>query len=1090
MPGRLVMDVKEPQGLAGQKRDGSHLSQQSEGPEQKRVASDAFRAKLNGVASQSEGAGNAVLEQPTTNGGSQHAGHGHQQTQKSLTGDQPQNGDVPELENISDALIPFGKIIERMAQQTYFDLSEAVEMLADMRISQAAPLPNGLGGQAALDKSPESVDKKLRLLNFAQTHKDRFIKALVLSDWARNMDDMTKLIEVSMFMRKQDMSTHVAADSIYRLKDNMIAAKMPNPNIEGALELLTTGEAPWMPDLGYIPPEPLSAHELLDTLSDMDFALSVRLNLHQDLPPNFQKYTIANGRATFTVEGEFEVDLAVVDDDPESPFYFIDLRLLFSPTTSVNSDRLRNQLEGRANEILASSGLKGCYDFLHNFVLTHKLNVLRCQALELARGKWIDHIKVEGVHRNVVVQYWKNQIGGKNWIELGITSGGSTGGAKRPPTPRITCRWFRRGQEVSDHDISLDLTSLSMNDILEQVVAKHASGRLAALSSALQDLARGSSYVTQHLNTSSSDAIDCSLSLASSDYTMAISTDPVRGAFCVQPQSKAGRDLERKLNNDVLADGAALTRYNYCRDQLNNVELYARAVGLSQCSVTTYRGSASSVLREAIIYISFQRPSWGSQRALTVTCDLINGMSWYLAKIGATKDGQGIEQLWPLGLDNDNSHVIDTETLLRIERTALVTASLISSAAELADMHVKTSRSPLVDSLIEGSSHGDAGWPQYFNPNQLSQIGAAKSSMTSIFQSAGACSMEFPLDDSDEEGLIYRFRTALRPDIAPKTIALLHKSLKHDTDLQIGKKGEVQIRWCAQLGAKVYSKLRSKLDAVSTLCSHVETLAKVHCAVLDLQLDNVKISYEPGLTCRVSSSSATQAVTLEFGVDKDSPPHVENPHTRIRKQLEILFVRSNPGSSIAAMPTAKLADLVHVLRATLPILRSAAEFEKKDPMASVTLHCHTAIDFRLVYREPLRGTTFSISGKPREGKLQWVIKPSIVSGWSDQNRQQLAEILRSTGTNWEGAKTRALVKIGGIADCLNRFDTLIRGLSDGSAPVKPQVPQQATQQAQRIPGQQQQLQRPPTQQSQQNVPRGHPTKAPQKARGQEVVVLD
>ncbi|KAF2219987.1 mediator complex subunit MED14-domain-containing protein [Elsinoe ampelina] len=1086
MPGRLVMDVKEPQGLTGQKRDGSHLSHPSDGPEQKRIASDAFRAKLNGVSNQTESSTNTASPAPVVNGASHH-GDLHQHVL------QAGDSEVPELEHYGDALIPFGKIVERMAQQTYFDLSEAVEMLADMRINPQTQFTNGAGGQAALDKSQESVEKKLRLLNFAQTHKDRFIKALVLSDWARNMGDMTKLIDVSMFLRTQDGSTHAAADSLYRLKENMMGAKMPNPNIEGALELLSTGEAPWMPDMGYVPPKPLSAQELLDTLSDMDFALSVRLNLHQDLPPRFQKYTIANGRATFTVDGEFEVDLAVADDDPEASFYFIDLRLLFSPTTPINNDRLRNQLEARANETLATSGLQGCYDFLHNFVLTHKLNVLRCQALELARGKWIDNIKVEGIHRNVVVQYWRNQGGGKNWIELGVGSGQSKVGAKQPSVPEITVRWVRRGQEVPDHDLKFNFTVLSMENILDQVIAKHTSGRLSALSTALAPPAIDDTNFAQDLITSSTDATDCVLQLISNDASMAITTDPIRGFYCVQPQSKSAREIERKLNHDPLADSANVVRYNFCRSQLSHIESRARAIGLSQCGITSHRGTASFVLREAVVYVSFQRSSWGADRALTVTCDLINGPIWYLATIGGRDGSRAIERLTSLDIDEDYiGKRLDTRALLRIERAAITTSS-VSSSESLASLRTRADQAQDGLASPTDSVQSTAKWPQYFDPNLLLAKGGRRESTNAVFQAAGSCNMYLPLDDNDDRGLIYQFRTTLRQGIDMKTIGMLHQGLKHDQDLQLGKKGEVQVRWRASLGSKVYEKLREKLNAISTLCSHVQALTRNHCAVLDLRLESITLCYETNLTCKVvSSNDPARPASLDFGIQSEIGIDnvIENPHQRIRKQLETLFVPSDPLIGTVTITTSKLTDLVHVLRATLPLLRCASEFEKNDPTASVTLSCRNAIDYRLAYRPPLRSTIFSIMGKTRENKLYWVVKPSNVSGLGDQHRQQLANVFNSKGEGWDGAKTRAISTPKGIADCLQRLDDLIRGMNDSTLPSGGQATTKPNMQAQRSAGQNQQAQRAQQQQAQQHGGRGNGHKVAQKGRGQEVVVLD
>ncbi|PNS21311.1 hypothetical protein CAC42_1090 [Sphaceloma murrayae] len=1074
MPGRLVMDVKEPQGLGGLKRDGSHLSQSSEGREQKRVASDASRAQLNGGPAPPTNA--ARIPGTTTNGASQH--DGGKATTKAEAGsrDELREAPPPELEHYRDTLVPFGKMVERMAQQTYFDLSEAIESLADVHIDPQAQLTNGVGTQIPQDKSRQSVDKKLRLLNFAQQHKDRFIKALVLSDWARNMDEMATLIDVSMFLRKQDWATHGAADGIQRLKENMIGAKMPNPNIEGALELLSTGQAPWMPDLGYVPPEPLTAQELLDTLSDMDFALSVRLNLHEQLPAHFQNYTIANGRATFIVAGEFEVDLAVADDDPESPFYFIDIRLLFTPASSFNNDRLRNQLEGRMNEVLAINGLEGCDEFLHNFVLTHKLNVIRCQALDLARGKWIDNIDVQAIHRSVVIHYWKGQAGGKNWIELGIASSKATTGAKRKPLPQISCRWFRRGQEVMDHDLAFNFDALSAEDMLDQVIAKHASGRLTNLATGLAALSQGSTVFSQDLETSTADAFDCSLRIVirGSSAPLNIRIDPIQGVFCVQPQSPATKDIERVLNGEPSANGAAVVRYHFCRQQLGHIESRARTLGLVSVDNVTHRGAATSILRETVVFTTLQRPSWKAvpsatnNHALTLTYDLVRGPSWYLSQIDGSKSALCIEKLEPLQLQSTSPAGPGIKDLLLLERQALRKASESSLKREVGE--------PAKDCIAQsGASEEQRTFPLMYPPTRF--LSGHSKAAARVYEDFGTIDLDVPRPDSDTEGTIWSYRTRLHANVPRKTVQLLHHSLKGKQSIWVGQKGEVQIIIRAGLTRPIKDKLEAKLCAITDLCDHVNVLAQQHFAIVDLRLDSVSFSYAPDLTCRVRLSSMAEGPLLDFGGRRSKSQARTNPHAAISKQLETVFVSSDPFTVMTSIPAAKLADFCQVLRATLPLLECARELESRDPGCSITFHCHNALEYRLVYRPPLPAITLTITHRTREGALSWWVKPSL-SNTEDRIRSTLGALFKSKGQGWEGMRTAVLAGAEGLRVFLGQIDDVIRKMEgppeQESGQVMPQQP----------PAQQQKTQGQNAAQNRNNQKPGN------KQRGQEIVVLD
>ncbi len=113
--------------------------------------------------------------------------------------------------------------------------------------------------------------------------------------------------------------------------------------------------------------------------------LSVRLTLdeYDKIPFQFRDYSISSGRVTFKVEGEFEVDLTIADEDFEKQFWFIDFRFLFQPAPAELSDRVRQFIEKKVNDALATDGLAGCYRFLHEFVLTHKISEFYRQALDL-----------------------------------------------------------------------------------------------------------------------------------------------------------------------------------------------------------------------------------------------------------------------------------------------------------------------------------------------------------------------------------------------------------------------------------------------------------------------------------------------------------------------------------------------------------------------------------------------------------------------------------------------------------------------------------------------------------------------------------
>ena len=113
-------------------------------------------------------------------------------------------------------------------------------------------------------------------------------------------------------------------------------------------------------------------NEILETIKNFNVLLHVRLNLHEDLPEYLQNYEIHDGKATFTMPGEFEVDLIIADEDPSSQFWFVDFRLLFSSIGELSSSN-HTSVGARVDEALGSRGLVGCFEVLHEFCLTLKI---------------------------------------------------------------------------------------------------------------------------------------------------------------------------------------------------------------------------------------------------------------------------------------------------------------------------------------------------------------------------------------------------------------------------------------------------------------------------------------------------------------------------------------------------------------------------------------------------------------------------------------------------------------------------------------------------------------------------------------------
>jgi len=1034
MPGRLVeMESQYAPNSPGLKRDRS--TQQDEGPERKKQVLEGQNGFLsNGI---------------------------------SHPGDEREV--APKLEDISDSYIPFGTLLQRMAQQTYFDLEQTIDAMADVQISE--PVTNGLGTQPLTDTSSASVDKKIRMMNFAQTHKDRYIKAWVLSQWGQNIKDIDRTIQLSMWIRQQDESTHLAADGIINLKHNMIAAKMPNPNIEGALQVLSTGKAPWMPDLGYLPPTPLSAPKILQTLHDMNFTLSARLNLAEELPPLFNNYTIANGRATFVVPGEFEVDLATVDEDPASPFYFIDIRLLFSPATSTTSDRLRTQLEGKVNDVLATGGLQACYDFLHGFVLTHKLSILYSQALEMSRGRWVDNISVQMVHRSVVIQYWKKQRSGSNWIELGIVSGKDK---KRTSghdvaNSRISCRWFRRGQEVRDHGLSFDLENLSVEKVLDQIVATHATGKLTNLSESLGALSRGSHNFDRNLETSTAEASRCSLRLIlrPSSTILAVGYEPVTGNISLSPRTSNTSNTEQSINEDSTIDVGQVIRSLLCRELQSLVVRHAQSLGWKMIRPVNQQNLRAIFQEDSIRRVILQDPRWGPGWAIAASIDL-SGMRWWIVRISQGADGPVVTEASILLIAPSDS--IDRNMLSSIEIHAIAEIGFSSLMEQLRAQNIAFDQQHTQNQPTSLSTSA---------PRLLNAADQDARNRGTLWCNELIILTHHGLQDAgrDPSSIVHILSGSLTRNATTKFLPYITRKATEESGISFDGNGTFEIMVETDLGQPILHPLRTRLRTLERLFSSVDIVLRNHFTILKASPKTVSFVYSeiPKLTAIVDlpplNTEGVVQAQLHLSASTADNAESTNPHMRIHGHLQQTL---NDSSSLTGLSThvanRGFVSLCWQLRFTLPALRVLRELEAVDPYARLLVHCRDGSSYGLEYRlSPSYSIRFSVIARRRNDKMYWHVtevadKRKPLQGAQEsavgqrlvpQVRTELNDLWKAQGKGWTGLRNGAYSESHGITELLSKVDGIMRRAEVEDAPrheepqpvqqqQQPQQPQQQT----------------------------------------------
>ena len=373
--------------------------------------------------------------------------------------------------------------------------------------------------------------------------------------------------------------------------------------------------------------------------------LSIRLNLHDTLPPQFKTYNIDSGRVTFTVADEFEIDLSIADEDPKSQFFFIDFRFLFWPSRcDAPSGRIRDQIEGNVNDVLRREGLNGCYRFLHELVLTHKVNVLRRQAFDMSRGKWHETIKLEMLRRTLIIQYWLGRAGKKSWIEVGLSSGkkrDAAGHVITHPSSEISLRWFPQGKRVEDIPITLHQDHLSMETLLKDVIALHTT---RILTSVQRQLSESKPYGDSTLPGLSPqrvelriDGADRTLKLQiTSSTTATLQIEPITGRFALSPITPLTHRVEAELNSlrDPAVDAHGPLLNMRCLWIMDEIESRAAAVRLVPWKTINIRkDDLKKVFPRGTMYVSyFRRNGW--RRDWAVAASIANsGEMWWMIEM-------------------------------------------------------------------------------------------------------------------------------------------------------------------------------------------------------------------------------------------------------------------------------------------------------------------------------------------------------------------------------------------------------------------------------------------------------------------------
>ncbi|KAL9133293.1 MAG: hypothetical protein Q9175_005525 [Cornicularia normoerica] len=934
----------------------------------------------------------------------------------------------PEIEHVTFGYVPFSSLIRRLVQETFNDLTDVINDMSDMPVSQpsqSAPhshihqQSNGNG-----DTSPANVQKKLRILHFASDRRAQFIKILILSRWARQVEAVSKVIDLNFWLSNQIGQYNECCSWMGELKRRLVPLREPNPDIKTALEVLSLGKASWLPDLGYIPSEPLPHQKLINALRRIDTLLSIRLNVQENIPPVFREFSIASGRATFHVVDEFEVDLSIAEEDASSQLYFVDFRFAFSPTpTELPAGRLRNEIEGRANDVLKHDGLQGLFNFLHNLVLTHKLLILRNQAHEMARGHWCEYLQVEAVHRSVVVQYWSNRPSGKNWIEIGLKRGKEARlsySSQSHGIPHIALRWFRNGNEVDNVTVEMRLDQLSLLNIVNQIIAQHTNYIFQEMATRLNEMSLYSGgFLRCKRNSSTTEPLDASLLVQlTTSKAVKVVQEPVSGRFAVLPASRLSSRAEYELNRLAFpaTEGASPLAYLRSIASQEEVDASARSMGwepvrsLNPGQETRQRLFPSATQKTNF----FRRQAWSASWILAFTTGL-EGDSWWIVELldkaeligsatSSLASGRRLRVAYKVVSMDPQSLVTDSSytTLAQIERNA---AGMISQYTDT--RHLSASRIPHKVQLSAPSS-AEIQTPSilFRFPGKRAPPLISTSNASSLPWANEMVKLDYRGLDSSNTSAIHIVSARMQKPVfnIKDLISAIPSIVFHPAS------GAFTFQVLAKVGETNIPNITRRLSAIGLLLDFVSTLQLHTMTFQRASLAHVEFVYN-------KVPSHLKAI-LQF--PPDEPMRVSlaksNPHLRI---VDYLTARLKPQG---------LTSVIGIMRMTLALVRALAAVETVHKTGGIEILTRSEQWYQVRYSAPYPNGSFDVRLRQRRDKLMWLVPvPSIkkVDTGNEALDVGLKGVLRGKGDGWRGMTSGGIVAdLKGVENLIARLDEI------------------------------------------------------------------
>ncbi|KHJ94098.1 mediator complex subunit MED14 [Oesophagostomum dentatum] len=268
-------------------------------------------------------------------------------------------------------------------------------------------------------------DRKISLVQFAHSTRMLFVKLLAVVKWVKSSKKFESCAAICYLLDQQSQYFIETADRLVTIsREELVVARLPAFQVTAAVDVLTQGTYLHLPTIiqeRFTLKPKISAVDEANVLLRLNQVLQYRISkVASTLSPRIKGIVIKNGMLILTVPGEFEVHLTVLGEREQTPWTLLNIKMLVEDyeigygaqlVHPLQLNMLHNVLQSRMD--VAKNAISEVYNFLHAFAQSLQLDVLFCQASQLAAGRLRNKIIIEKYNpkeRMLSIGYWVQRI--------------------------------------------------------------------------------------------------------------------------------------------------------------------------------------------------------------------------------------------------------------------------------------------------------------------------------------------------------------------------------------------------------------------------------------------------------------------------------------------------------------------------------------------------------------------------------------------------------------------------------------------------------------------------------------------------------